>query len=40
MNQFKEGDEYYLITDPCIHTKDRDQGLNDLGQDGIDNFFA
>eukprot|EP00931_Biecheleriopsis_adriatica_P073575 TRINITY_DN47834_c0_g1_i1.p1 TRINITY_DN47834_c0_g1~~TRINITY_DN47834_c0_g1_i1.p1 ORF type:complete len:313 (-),score=58.43 TRINITY_DN47834_c0_g1_i1:132-1046(-) len=33
-------DGYYVLTDPVIHSKDKEFGGTDLGQDGIDNFMA
>eukprot|EP00440_Ansanella_granifera_P046868 gb/GFBE01050749.1/.p1 GENE.gb/GFBE01050749.1/~~gb/GFBE01050749.1/.p1 ORF type:complete len:322 (+),score=74.14 gb/GFBE01050749.1/:1-966(+) len=33
-------DGYYVLTDPVIHSKNKEFGGTDLGQDGIDNFMA
>lgn len=29
----------YVLTDPVVHSKNREFGLTDLGQEGIINFF-
>jgi len=31
---------YYMLTDPCINSKEQEFGMNDLGQAGISAFFA